>query len=116
LAIRWNDTAGFLALDEALNFLIARTIDCGAAWEAIQDIKAQMDRVRCLSLPDDSPLDHLIKHHAKTLAALCSHDPVAAEDAMRAHLREIFLTLGPIAARNPNWFEADERATALLSD
>ncbi|CAL8481365.1 GntR family transcriptional regulator, rspAB operon transcriptional repressor (plasmid) [Caballeronia sp. S22] len=115
VAAKANDTAAFLALDEAFHFTIAQTIDCGAAWEAIQDIKAQMDRVRYLSLPDDSPLDHLIKQHAKILAALRAHDPVAAEDAMRAHLREILVTLGPIAARNPNWFEADEAETVPLS-
>lgn len=116
VAAKANDTAAFLALDEAFHFTIAQTIDCGAAWETIQDIKAQMDRVRYLSLPDDSPLDHLIRQHAKIFAALRSHDPDAAEQAMRAHLREILVTLGPIAARNPNWFEADERETVPLSE
>jgi hypothetical protein len=27
---------------------------------------------------------------------------------MRHHLREILVSLGPIAERNPAWFEADE--------
>ncbi len=116
IAAKANDTAAFLALDEAFHSTIAQTIDCGAAWDAIQDIKAQMDRVRYLSLPDDSPLDHLIKQHAKILAALRAHDPDAAEAAMRAHLREILVTFGPIAARNPAWFEADERETVPLAD
>ncbi|HKT96214.1 MAG TPA: GntR family transcriptional regulator [Paraburkholderia sp.] len=116
VAAKANDTAAFLALDEAFHCTIAQTIDCAAAWDAIQDIKAQMDRVRYLSLPDDSPLDHLIKQHAKILAALRAHDPDAAEAAMRAHLREILVTFGPIAARNPAWFEADERETVPLTD
>ncbi|MFM0521457.1 GntR family transcriptional regulator [Caballeronia jiangsuensis] len=116
IAAKANDTAAFLALDEKFHFTIAQTIDCGAAWEAIQDIKAQMDRVRYLSLPDDSPLDHLIKQHAKILGALRAHDPDAAEAAMRGHLREILVTLGPIVARNPAWFEVDERETVPLSE
>ena len=116
IAAKANDTAAFLTLDEAFHCTIAQTIDCGAAWDAIQDIKAQMDRVRYLSLPDDSPLDHLIKQHARILTALRAHDPGAAEEAMRAHLREILVTLGPIAARNPAWFEADERETVPLSE
>ncbi|MBN3726079.1 GntR family transcriptional regulator [Burkholderia sp. Ac-20379] len=115
-AAKDNNTTAFLALDEAFHFLIAQAIDCSAAWEAIQDIKAQMDRVRYLSLPDDSPLDHLIKQHAKILAALRAHDPAAAEEAMRMHLREILVTLGPIAARNPNWFDDDEQEAVPLSD
>jgi DNA-binding GntR family transcriptional regulator len=90
-------------------------IDCTAAWETIQDIKAQMDRVRYLSLPEVSPLDLLIKQHAKILAGLRAHDPSAAEEAMRSHLREILMSLGPIAERNPAWFDADEPERVPLS-
>ncbi|CAN7719814.1 GntR family transcriptional regulator [Paraburkholderia sp. 22099] len=115
LAAKSNDTAAFLALDEAFHYAIAQAIDCTAAWETIQDIKAQMDRVRYLSLPDVSPLDLLIKQHAKILAGLRAHDPAAAEDAMRRHLREILTSLGPIAERNPAWFEADEPERVPLS-
>jgi len=115
LAAKSNDTAAFLALDEAFHYAIAQAIDCTAAWETIQDIKAQMDRVRYLSLPDVSPLDLLIKQHAKILAGLRARDPAAAEAAMRSHLREILVSLGPIAARNPAWFEADEPERVPLS-
>jgi GntR family transcriptional regulator, rspAB operon transcriptional repressor len=115
LAAKANDTAAFLALDEAFHYGIAQTIDCPAAWETIQDIKAQMDRVRYLSLPDVSPLDLLIRQHAKILAGLRAHDSTAAEEAMRHHLREILVSLGPIAARNPDWFEADEPERVPLS-
>ena len=108
LAAKVNDTARFLALDEAFHYSIAQSIDCIAAWETIQDIKAQMDRVRYLSLPEVSPLDLLIRQHAKIVSALRAHDPAAAEQAMRAHLREILVSLGPVAARNPDWFDADE--------
>ncbi|WP_028217761.1 GntR family transcriptional regulator [Paraburkholderia oxyphila] len=116
LAAKVNDTAAFLALDEAFHFSIAQSIDCTAAWETIQDIKAQMDRVRYLSLPDVSPLSLLIKQHAEILSALRSHDPGAAEEAMRQHLREVLVSLGPIAARYPDWFEADEPERVPLSN
>jgi DNA-binding GntR family transcriptional regulator len=106
-ASKLDDTAAFLALDEQFHLLIAQSIDCAAAWN-IQDIKAQMDRVRYLSLPDVSPLDLLIKQHAKIVSALKAHDPDAAEAAMRAHLREILVSLNPIAERNPDWFEIEE--------
>jgi DNA-binding GntR family transcriptional regulator len=115
LAAKANDTAAFLALDEAFHYGIAQSIDCTAAWETIQDIKAQMDRVRYLSLPDVSPLDLLIRQHAKILAGLRAHDASAAEEAMRHHLREILVSLGPIAARNPDWFESDEPERVPLS-
>jgi GntR family transcriptional regulator, rspAB operon transcriptional repressor len=67
-----------------------------------------MDRVRYLSLPDVSPLDLIIRQHARIVGALKAHDPDAADEAMRAHLREILMLLKPIAERNPDWFEKDE--------
>ncbi|SIT37499.1 GntR family transcriptional regulator [Paraburkholderia piptadeniae] len=113
-AARLNDTAAFLACDEQFHFLIAQSIDCVAAWETIQDIKAQMDRVRYLSLHEVSPLDLLIKQHALIVSGLKAHDPDAAENAMRAHLREILVSLGPVAQLNPDWFEPDEPEAVRL--
>lgn len=115
LAAKANDMATFLALDETFHCSIAQSIDCAAAWDAIQDIKSQMDRVRYLSLPDVSPLDLLIRQHARIFAALRTHDANAAEEAMKVHLREILASLGPIAARNLNWFEADEAERVPLA-
>ena len=34
---------------------------------------------------------------------------------MRTHLREILVSLGPIAARNPDWFETDESERVPLA-
>jgi len=111
-----NDTTSFLALDERFHFLIAQSIDCVAAWDTIQDIKAQMDRVRYLSLPEVSPLELLIKQHARIVSALKEHDADGAEEAMRAHLREILVSLGPVAERNPDWFEPDEGERVHLAN
>ncbi len=104
-AAKANDTAAFLALDERFHQSLAESIDCPSAWDAIQDLKAQMDRVRYLTLPDDSPLDSLIKQHSAILLALKRHDAAAADAAMCSHLREILATLGPVAQRHPDWFE-----------
>ncbi|WP_082508688.1 GntR family transcriptional regulator [Burkholderia sp. Leaf177] len=115
VAAKVNDTSAFLALDERFHFLIAQSIDCVAAWDTIQDIKAQMDRVRYLSLPDVSPLELIIKQHARIVSALKAHDADGAEDAMRAHLREILTSLKPVAERNPDWFEPDEPERVQLT-
>jgi GntR family transcriptional regulator, rspAB operon transcriptional repressor len=101
------DNAGFLSLDEAFHRLLIEAIDCLPAWSTIENTKAQMDRVRYLSLPDVSPLEMLIDQHAAIVAALRAHDPDAAEAAMRVHLREILSSLAPIARRRPELFELD---------
>ncbi|WP_375507763.1 GntR family transcriptional regulator [uncultured Caballeronia sp.] len=115
VAAKVNDTSAFLALDERFHFLIAQSIDCVAAWDTIQDIKAQMDRVRYLSLPDVSPLELIIRQHARIVSALKAHDADGAEEAMRAHLREILTSLKPVAERNPDWFEPDEPERVQLT-
>jgi DNA-binding GntR family transcriptional regulator len=107
IAAARNDTAGFLELDENFHFSISRSIDCVEAWEMIEDIKAHMDRVRYLTLGELSPLTMLIAQHACILEALRAHDATKAQDAMRAHLRELSLTFGPVRERNPDWFEAE---------
>ncbi|MGO1078085.1 GntR family transcriptional regulator [Inquilinus sp. CA228] len=106
-AARRHDHAGFLALDEGFHRLIIEAIDCLPAWSTIENMKAQMDRVRYLSLPDVSPLEMLIAQHEEIVAGLRAHDPDAAEAAMRRHLREILSSLGPIAERRPELFEQD---------
>lgn len=107
LAAARKDTAGFLALDEEFHTNISRSIDCIEAWELIEDIKAHMDRVRYLSLGEITPLPMLIAQHAAIYTGLKARDPAMAQEAMRAHLREIQLSFGPIRERNPDWFEAE---------
>jgi DNA-binding GntR family transcriptional regulator len=107
LAADRNATARFLSLDEEFHTTIARSIDCIEAWEMIEDIKAHMDRVRYLSLGEITPLNMLITQHVAILDGLSARSPRAAEDAMRAHLRELNLSFGPIRKRNPDWFEAE---------
>jgi DNA-binding GntR family transcriptional regulator len=75
-----------------------------------------MDRVRYLSLPEVSPLELLIRQHARIVSALKAHDADGAEEAMRAHLREILVSLGPVAERNPDWFEPDEGERVHLAN
>ncbi|MCY0389581.1 GntR family transcriptional regulator [Robbsia sp. Bb-Pol-6] len=107
VAAKAHDTTAFLTLDERFHYLIAKSIDCVAAWDAIQGIKAQMDRVRYLSLPDVSPLELMIEQHASIAAALRARDADGVEKSMRAHLREILTSLQPVADRNPDWFEME---------
>jgi DNA-binding GntR family transcriptional regulator len=106
-AARRHDHAGFLALDEGFHRLIIEAIDCLPAWSTIENMKAQMDRVRYLSLPDVSPLEMLIAQHEEIVAGLRARDADAAEAAMRRHLREILSSLGPIAERRPELFELE---------
>ncbi len=75
------------------------------AWEAIQDIKAHMDRVCQLTLPGTDAMLPLIAQHRAIIAAIDARDEAGAEAAMRLHLTEILRALPRIEAEHPDLFE-----------
>lgn len=99
-----SDNAGFLRLDEAFHQAIAQSADCDYAWRVLEGLKAQMDRVRYLSMPDATPIETLIGQHAAIIDALGRHSPDDAEAAMRAHLSEILISLPRLAQAHPELF------------
>jgi GntR family transcriptional regulator, rspAB operon transcriptional repressor len=102
-AVASGDAQAFLRLDEVFHRTLARAADQSYAWGVIEEVKAQMDRVRHLSF---HPLHaaHLIEQHAAIVDAIAAVDPEAAEGAMRTHLREIIRSIGDLAAERPELF------------
>ena len=96
----------FLALDEEFHRTIAMSVGRAHAWRVIEGIKAQMDRIRYLSLDDATPLPLIIEQHQRIVDGIEAGDPTAAAAAMRSHLREIMVSLPNIAARFPDLFDA----------
>ena len=97
----------FLALDDELHRTIALSVGRAHAWRVIENVKAQMDRIRYLSFEHATPLSLLIEQHVRIVDGIEAGDPTAAAAAMRSHLREIMLSLPDIAVRFPELFEAD---------
>ena len=97
----------FLALDEEFHRTIAMSVGHAHAWRVIEKIKAQMDRIRYLSLNDATPIPLLIEQHIRIVDGIEAGDPTAAAAAMRTHLREITISLPAIAARFPELFAAE---------
>lgn len=99
-----GDHVQFLRLDEAFHQALAASADCEYAWRVLENLKAQMDRVRYLSMPNATPIETLIGQHAAIVDAIGRHAPDDAEAAMRAHLGEIMMSLPRIAQANPDLF------------
>ena len=81
----------------------------------IEEAKAQMDRVRFLSLPDATPVAHLITQHQAILDAIAAGRAAAAEQAMKDHLREILKSLPRLSQAFPDMFEDDDRRPTARS-
>jgi len=105
-AVAHGHSEDFLALDEEFHRTIALSVRRAHAWRVIEGIKAQMDRIRYLSLDDATPLSVLIEQHTRIVDGIEAHDPVAAAAALRAHLQEIIVSLPNIAAQFPDLFES----------
>lgn len=97
----------FLALDEEFHRTIALSVGRAHAWRVIEGIKAQMDRIRYVSLDAATPIALIIEQHKRIVDGIEAGDPTVAAAAMRSHLREITISLPSIASRFPEMFETD---------
>jgi DNA-binding GntR family transcriptional regulator len=104
-AARRDDHAAFQRYDELFHIALAEGAGCSMAWEAVQDIKAHMDRVCQLTLPGIEAMLPLIDQHRAIIAAIDAQDADAADSAMRRHLSEILRALPRIEAEHPELFE-----------
>jgi len=105
-AARRNDHAAFQRYDELFHIALAEGAGCPLAWEAVQDIKAHMDRVCQLTLPGPEAMLPLIDQHRAIMAAIDARDEDAASEAMRRHLTEILRALPQVEAEHPELFSA----------
>lgn len=100
------DATAFMALDEAFHRMIAQIAGKARAWDHLQKLKSQMDRVRFLQL-QDFPIPTLIAQHGTMVEAIATQNPDAAEAQLRAHLRLIEADLPGIQAAHPSYFTED---------
>ena len=101
---RADDQVEFLRLDEMFHETIAASADCDYAWRVIESLKAQMDRVRFLSIADATPIDTIVLQHTAIVDAIERRSPDAAEAAVRAHMAEILISLPRLAGAHPELF------------
>ena len=100
-----GDPIAFIEADEAFHRELATAAGKADIWRRLQDLKAQMDRVRFLSLAQ-FPIRKLIEQHSAIVDGIANGAAYAAERALREHLREVLMDLPLIAYRNPDFFTA----------
>ena len=99
-----DDRAAFLRLDELFHHTLATAAGRAYAWSVIESVKAQMDRVRFLSV-DDLQIGRLIEQHEHIVDAIAAGNVGGAEQALRMHLREILKSLPEIARSRAEFFD-----------
>ena len=104
------DFDAFYVLDDDLHRALCDLSGHDIAWSLSQRAKGHLNRVRRLSLPEPGYLMEMISEHRAVVAAVAEHDPDAAEEALRHHLRMVLSTLPAIRAQHPDYFESEEES------
>ncbi len=105
-ALKAQDRAGFFRSDEAFHAELSRLSGHPSVWGLIESVKAQLDRVRCLSLESESWPGMILGQHREIVARVGAGDGAGAEAAMREHLRTVFDAIEAIARNHVDAFAA----------
>ncbi|WP_434053998.1 GntR family transcriptional regulator [Roseibium sp.] len=100
-------SADFINEDEKFHRTLAEAAGKDVAWQFVEGLKSQMDRVRFLSF-ELFPFATLIDQHTAIVDQIDAGNPDAASRAMRKHLNEILKTLPQIIERNQVYFDRCE--------
>jgi DNA-binding GntR family transcriptional regulator len=103
-----GDQIGFFALDETMHRTILAIAGHASVWDLITSVKAQLDRVRHLSLEDRDWLTMIFAQHEAIVGHVATHDGAAASRAMQQHLRTVFAAIDRIAEAHADFFEETE--------
>lgn len=94
----------FMQLDEAFHRMLAEMAGQRSAWDYLEGLKTQMNRVRHISMRKLA-FDKLVSQHAAVVEGIRKRDAANAESGMRLHLREILRDLPEIVEAMPDFFE-----------
>ena len=103
-----ENTAIFLNLDDDFHELICSLSLCPMTWEVLRSVKGHMDRIRYLSMGNESPIAQLISEHEEIFEALKSKNFDHVVELLKHHLYEIMQTHISIRAKNSEWFEEED--------
>jgi DNA-binding GntR family transcriptional regulator len=105
IAAASDDNAAFHAADETMHQTIAVISGHPNIWRVVKREKANVDRMRLLSLRFEGRFESVITQHCLIIEAIRGHSPEAAEAAMHAHLGRVLPSLEAMQARYPTYFE-----------
>ena len=103
--VRNHDTAAFHQLDDAFHIGLADATGFRRAAVVLAQEKAQLDRLRILSLHDTSHLGALYDQHRAIYAAVKAADAERAVAATQLHLQSVLSVLHALAVDHADYFD-----------
>lgn len=96
--------AKFLALDDAFHSILCQFSETELVWDTIMQVKANMDRIRYLSIGTFSSIDHLLDMHRTIFEAIRERRADEACRLLEEHSYEISHTYVQIMEKYKDWF------------
>jgi DNA-binding GntR family transcriptional regulator len=106
-----GDEEGFFLADEQLHAFILDAAGHAKAWRVVENAKAQLDRVRFLTMRLPKKMSSVIAEHSVIVERFIARDSGGAVEAMRTHLRGVFRSIEILQKENPGYF-ADNSGNA----
>lgn len=97
---RDGDRPGFFEADERMHAYLMEIAGHAAVWNIVENAKAQMDRIRHLSIRNPVKIPAIIEEHGAIVDHVLRRDRDGAIQALRAHLRGIFQSIETLAEEN----------------
>lgn len=103
---RAGDADVFFTADEDLHAEIFALSGYLGAWQAMQPMKLQLDRIRRLSLPDKAVVRALLDEHVAIVDALEAGDSRRGRALIAKHARRVLDYAPKLEAKYPKYFTA----------
>jgi len=98
------DRDGFFISDNQLHEMLMQMSGHRSAWRIVQTIRAQIDRLRYLSLADTDWLEGSFAEHLDIVNAVADGNAASALEAMRVHQRRVLAAIDRMIAAHPEFF------------
>jgi DNA-binding GntR family transcriptional regulator len=99
-----GDDEAFFASDEQLHEFFLALAGHSQAWRVVVNAKAQLDRVRHLTIRLPRKLSSVVAEHKVIVDRFIERDRLGAVEAMRKHLRGVFRSIEILQSENPDYF------------
>jgi DNA-binding GntR family transcriptional regulator len=106
-----EDNDRFFDADEEMHATLMAIAGHAQVWRQVQSAKAQMDRVRHLTVRRPLKRNAVLTEHQAIIDRVLNRDATGAVEALRTHLRGVFQSVQVLVAENEAYFATESDVT-----
>lgn len=110
-----GDLIEWFSTDEQLHRALLEIAGHPKTWSVVSSIKAHLDRVRMLSLPEPEILSSMHGQHSTLVDHVVGKRTQQADKLLTQHLRGVLGVLEPLEKQHPDYFLLDDERDVRMS-